>query len=280
MSVNSTVARTRSDAGAVRAPPRKRVGLVEHGRVRRRIRPAELATESGNLDEPRRPRSGPQVAHLLPRATRPVHDQGRSTSQTGRTSRMSPSIIHAMKRGGCRRARAPPHVPDVPVDEALVVRLRRHERASSRARKSRSPQRSASLAELPTPRVLGRRPGIVGRPEAPCGRVIQRQSRRSLGIRGCEERREPGSFLARPERRALTRVRPTRRVRRPSAFRASATRDADRRDRCRACRTGSRARRTASPSTWSTKSGWSQPARRSASVPRTKTMSSGPSPTT
>ena len=197
MSVNSTVASTRSDAGGGPSRAEKPVRLFDQDVVGRRIRPAELVTEAGNLDDLSTRDGLCDVPRLLG-TTRSVRDQRRSPHRPEHVAYV-PLHFHAKKRSSCSRTGAAPHVADVPVLKCRIVRHRRADRAQPLHEKRPLTPSSRRLAKLPTPVALGLRPRIVLRPHAAGSRVIERQPRRPLRIRGCEQDRQPAPFLRRPQ---------------------------------------------------------------------------------
>ncbi len=209
-----------------------------------------------------------------------MKDEGRAPH--GREDVADVSVHHhAMEGHRFRGARAPARVPDVPVDEALVMRLRRHVAASSVSEVVAITPVLRHLAERGGRLLLRWSPGIVGCPKATRGRLVHHERIRALGVRCRKEHGEPGAFLARPKRGAVRpdRVQHSPHVVHPGLERRAA-RSRDRRDRCRACRRGSpgrttrglrRGRRTAADPT--------PPGGRRACL-GTNTMSIGPSPTT
>ena len=279
-SVTSTVARTRSGHGSGRRSP-ERVDASRATRCRwRRRRPSGRC--SAGLAARRVSRPAMWRAKYSPGPRSPGLDSTTvGTRTTGRTSATSDSMVirkNASADPGLRLRRmcARNHARNAGSSSWSGDHSAR--RAS---RNSVRPQPSRTSAQPCAPLVLAQRPRVVVAAQSLRRRVEQDRGLRP--VRDASPR--TASRGARPPARSTgprSRIprRPSPRADRPCASRASGPRAPGRTIPCRACRSGSRARKSANASTKRTSSGCSQTDRMSPAKPRTNTRSAGPSPTT
>lgn len=109
-----------------------------------------------------------------------------------------------MERHRFRWARAAAHVPDVPVEEPLVVDARRAVSTSALDEIFPFSPLFGDLPEISFPFIHGGRPRVVRCPEPACRGVIEDQRVHTFRVGGGEEHSQSGPFVRRPQRGLLT----------------------------------------------------------------------------
>ncbi len=177
----------------------------------------------------------------------------------------------AERRQRGTRAQAPAHVPDEPVEEAVVVGDFRRPLACQALEVASLPPAGADFSEAFPPFLLGRGPRVVGRTDSLQPRVEEDEAGTAFRVGRREEHADAGTVAP---VQSTARSDPTASM---TARMSSIVVSSDCTSRTRSDRPVPRLSsmstrpESASPSTWRTRRGWSQVETRSPAMPRMNT---------